>query len=88
MVEKKTFASYSAAYLILRRPMQLILLTTHHSEEQRVTLTPLNETALAEKLEGNRFRVVMDESNYTIRTPEAEKWVELLNAEYVTGKAA
>lgn len=47
MVDTKTFASYSPAYLILQKDFNLIKLTNHHSESIKLTISPISENTVA-----------------------------------------
>jgi hypothetical protein len=74
-VDRKTFASYSPCYLILNKGFTLLKIIPTQPEPTKLSITPLSEGVAAELIDDNKFMIIADECNWTIRTNNAAKWV-------------
>ena len=50
-------------------------------------VSPISKDTVAELIDTNKFKIVADECTWTVRSPTAEKWVEVLNTEYKNQKS-
>lgn len=88
VVEKKTFASYTYSYLILLEGFKLLEVPSHNTREASKTdLAPLSPEYAAEQIDDLKFRMLVDECVWKVRSVQAGEWVKALNGEYEKSKA-
>lgn len=44
--------------------------------------TPVEENVVAKKIDNDKFVIIADQCQLSVRTQDTDKWVEILNREY------